>query len=118
MEEHGVHRLVVIPSQAANTPDRQTWPQRLVLRHALSLFFGATYDDMRRMAQVLRESSVDWTQVRAPYISSKSAKGSYRFSIDRQPSRYRSITASDMATALLDTADRPDLARKDVFAGN
>lgn len=118
MERFGVKRLVAMSSQAANTPEHQSLLQKVILLPILQHFFGATYDDMRRMDRVLRESKVEWTQVRAPYINGALAKGKYRFSIDQQLPRYRDITAGDMATAFLDIAERADLGGKDVFVAN
>jgi putative NADH-flavin reductase len=91
---------------------------KVILLPILQHLFGATYDDMRRMDRVLWESTVDWTQVRSPYISSNPPKGHYRFSNVIMPRHYRSITAADMATALLDIAARSDLNRQDVFVAN
>jgi hypothetical protein len=79
---------------------------KVILLPILQHLCGATYDDMRRMNGVLWESTVDWTQVRSPYISSNPPKGHYRFSNVTVPPHYRSITAADMATALLDIAAR------------
>jgi len=118
MERYGVKRLIAISSQAANNRANMTPLQKFVLQPILQYFYGATYDDMRRMEQVLRESKVEWTQVRAPYINGKPAKGEYRFSADEQLPRFRDITVGDIATAFLDIAERADLGRTDVFVAN
>jgi putative NADH-flavin reductase len=118
MLQYGVPRLVAISSQAANVWANQPLYGKLILLPILQHLFGATYDDMRRMERVLWESSVNWTQVRSPYISGKAPKGSYRFSNVAVLPRYRSITVADMATALLDIAARDDLSRQDVFVAN
>ena len=114
MTRFNVKRLVAISSQAANVWANQPLFAQIVLLPILQHLFGVTYDDMRRMERVLWESSVDWTQIRSPYISSKPANGHYRFSNAIVPPHYRSITATDMATALLDIAARSDLNRQDV----
>jgi len=118
MTRFNVKRLVAISSQAANVWANQPLFNQIVLLPILQHLFGVTYDDMRRMERVLWESSVDWTQIRSPYISSKPANGHYRFSNVTVPPHYRSITATDMATALLDIAARGDLDRQDVFVAN
>ena len=118
MTEFRVKRLVVVSSQAANIWANQSLFAKVILLPILQHLFGATYDDMRRMDRVLWESAVDWTQVRSPYISSNPPKGHYRFSNVIVPRHYRSITAADMATALLDIAARSDLNRQDVFVAN
>jgi nucleoside-diphosphate-sugar epimerase len=118
MERYGVKRLVALSAQAANSPEHLTFVQRTIMQPVLQRLFGATYDDMRRMQTVLQESEVDWTQVRAPYISGKPAKGEYRLSVGEALPRYRNITAGDMATALLDIAEKTGLGCKDVFVAN
>jgi putative NADH-flavin reductase len=118
MLQHRVKRLIVVSSQAANVWANQPIFAKIVLLPILQHLFGATYDDMRRMERVLWESSVHWTQVRSPYINSKVAMGRYRFSNVTVLPHYRSITAEDMATALLDISAREDLSREDVFAAN
>lgn len=118
MMQYGVKRFVAVSSQAANVWANQPLYAKLILLPILQHLFGATYDDMRRMERVLWESSVNWTQVRSPYISGKPPKGRYRFSNVAVLPHYRSITVADMATALLDIAARDDLSRQDVFAAN
>lgn len=118
MLQYNVKRLVVVSSEAANVWANQPFFAKFILLPTLQHFFGATYDDMRRMERVLWESAVEWTQVRAPYISSKAAKGHYRFSDVKVLPRYFGITAADMATALLDIAQRSDLGRQDVWVAN
>jgi putative NADH-flavin reductase len=118
MIQFSVKRLVVVSSQAANVWANQPLFAKIILLPILQHLFGATYDDMRRMERVLWESSVHWTQVRSPYINSKAPKGQYRFSYVSVLPHYRSITAADMATALLDIAARDDLSRREAFVAN
>lgn len=81
-------------------------------------FLGATYDDMRRMDVALWESTTLWTAIRAPRIQAAASKGRYRLGIDGPLKRGWLITAADMATALLDIADRDDLNRRYVYVAN
>jgi putative NADH-flavin reductase len=118
MMQYRVKHLVAVSSQAANVWANQPLFAKIILLPILQHLFGATYDDMRRMERVLWESSVSWTQVRSPYINSKALRGRYRFSNVAVLPHYRSITAADMATALLDIAARDDLSRQDVFVAN
>lgn len=46
------------------------------------------------------------------------SEGSYRLDPERPIPRGWSITAADMATALLDIAERDDLGRKHVYVAN
>jgi hypothetical protein len=90
------------------------WTVLPLLQH----FLVATYDDMRRMERVLRESRAQFTGNWAPRIRDHSATGKYRLDESEPLPRGMTITAPDMATALLDIAERNDLGRQYVFVAN
>ncbi|MFT4229123.1 MAG: NAD(P)H-binding protein [Microbacterium sp.] len=115
MARHGVTRIVTISSEVADHWAHQPPLKLWVLLPLLQRFFGATYDDMRRMDIVLWESDAQWTTVRAPYIRDRPGTGSYRIATAGLVRRGFSITAPDLATALLDIAERHDLGRQFVF---
>lgn len=118
MAEHGVARIVVISSEVAEHWALQGWVKLHVVLPMLQRFLGATYDDMRRMDIVLWESKADWTAIRAPRIRNAPGAGAYRLDPERALPRGWSITAPDMATALLDIAERDGLARTHVYVAN
>ena len=118
MQEHGVSRLVVISSEVAEHWAHQWLFKLWVVWPLLEHFLGATYDDMRRMDVVLWESTAQWTAVRAPRIQPMKAKGSYRLNAHKPLRRGWVITPADMATALLDIAEREDLNRQHVYVAN
>lgn len=118
MARHGVSRIVTISSEVADHWAHQPPLKLWVVLPLLQRFLGATYDDMRRMDIVLWESAAQWTTVRAPYIRERSRTMHYRMATDKPLRRGFSITAPDMATALLDIADRRDINRSFVFVAN
>lgn len=118
MQAHGVTRLVVISSEVAEHWAHQSLLKLWVVLPLLQHFIGATYDDMRRMDVVLWESHVQWTAIRAPRIRAVEGKGKYRLSAAGPLARGWAITATDMATALIDIAERSDLGRKHVYVAN
>ena len=118
MQEHGVSRLVVISSEVAEHWAHRGLFKLWVVLPLLQHFLGATYDDMRRMDVVLWESTAQWTAVRAPRIQPMKAKGSYRLDAHKPLRRGWMITPADMATALLDIAEREDLNRQHVYVAN
>ncbi|WP_265442621.1 NAD(P)-dependent oxidoreductase [Flexivirga meconopsidis] len=89
-------------------------PQRIVAA-VLWRFFGATYTDMRRMEAELRGSTADWTCLRPPRLTAGRARGAYQ--IGARPEG-ASITHADLAAALLDALDRPELRRQLLFVAN
>ena len=118
MAAHGVERLAVISSEVAEHWAHQGPLKLWVILPLLQRFLGATYDDMRRMDVVLWESQARWTAVRAPRIRPVERRQGYRLSADGPLKRGWAITAGDMATALLDLAERDDLARRHVYVAN
>ncbi|ACV07351.1 NAD(P)H-binding protein [Kytococcus sedentarius] len=118
MRAHGVERLVVISSEVAEHWAHQGPLKLWIVLPLLQRFLGATYDDMRRMDVVLWESDLQWTAIRAPRIQPAIAKGRYRLSKNGPLRRGWAITAPDMATALLDIAERDDFGRSHVYVAN
>ncbi|MBP2407801.1 NAD(P)-dependent oxidoreductase [Brachybacterium fresconis] len=118
MDKYGVERIVVISSEVAEHWAHQGLFRLWVVLPLLQKFIGATYDDMRRMDVVLWESAAQWTAIRAPRIRPAAAKGRYRLDEEKPLPRGWMITAPDMATALLDIAERDGLGRKHVYVAN
>lgn len=118
MSQHGVERIVVISSQVADHWAHQPLLALFTVLPLLQHFLGATYDDMRRMERVLWESQAQFTGIWAPRIRDHSATGKYRLDDSEPLPRGMTITAPDMATALLDIAERSDLGRQYVFVAN
>ncbi|WP_073386350.1 NAD(P)H-binding protein [Jatrophihabitans endophyticus] len=86
----------------------------------LDRFFGASYADMARMETVLVHSPapVQWVSLRPPRLLDRPGRNSYRIQVDQPLPRARSITYADLATALLDARDRPDLFRHVAYVAN
>ncbi|QDW63343.1 NAD(P)-dependent oxidoreductase [Oerskovia sp. KBS0722] len=118
MARHGVERIVVISSEVAEHWAHQGPLKLWIVLPLLQKVLGATYDDMRRMDVVLWESRAQWTGVRAPRIRRTSASGRYRLGDGAPLRRGWSIAAADLATALLDVAERDDLGRRHVHVAS
>jgi putative NADH-flavin reductase len=118
MGSNGAATLTVISAVPAGPPAEQPLLQRPIALPLLEGFFGATYDDMRRMETILQETSdVDWIALRPPRLVNKSSNGAYR--IDTRPlAKARAITYGDLATALLDSLTRQDLYRHAAYVAN
>jgi putative NADH-flavin reductase len=119
MREHGTRRLAVISAAPAGPRAEQTFLERRVAMPLLERFFGGIYTDMRRMEALLTEEcdDLDWVALRPPRLISKPATGAYR--IDTRPLRKaRTLTYADLATALLDCLDRPELHRRAAYVAN
>ena len=118
MRATGAAKLAVISAVPAGPWEEQPLLQRRIALPILQRFFGATYDDMRRMETILQETTdVDWIALRPPRLVNKPPKAAYR--IDTHPlAKARAITYGDLATALLDSLTRQDLYRHAAYVAN
>jgi putative NADH-flavin reductase len=89
MERIGPRRIAIAANARVFTDDEVTGP------------YANVATEHRRDAEILRESSLDWTVVAAPMLTDDAATGSYVAVVDgKGPGR--SIARGDFATALLD----------------
>jgi putative NADH-flavin reductase len=119
MHEHGIRRLAVISAAPAGPRAEQPLLERRVAMPLLERFFGGIYADMRRMEALLTETcdDLDWVALRPPRLVAKPATGDYR--IDTRPlTKARTLTHGDLASALLDSINRPDLHHRAAYVAN
>jgi hypothetical protein len=118
MKSNGATKLAVISAVPAGPWGEQPALQRRIALPLLQRIFGASYDDMRRMEAILRETTeVDWISLRPPRLVNKRPKSAYR--IDTRPlAKARAITYGDLTTALLDSLTRQDLYRRPAYVAN
>lgn len=105
MEAHGVRRLAVISAPPAAPREQwsgREWFAAHILFPVLHRNFGATYDDMRRMAAVLAGSEVDWTMYTPPYLTDKRGAGKAKISVGSPVKGARSLPRADLAAVILD----------------
>jgi putative NADH-flavin reductase len=118
MSDNGIRKLAVVSAAPAGPRQEQPALERRILMPVLDRVFGETYDDMRRMEAKLVASDTEWVAVRPPRLVAKRPTGHYRIQIGRPPTRGRSITYGDLAVALLDSLERPDLYRSAPYVTN
>jgi putative NADH-flavin reductase len=97
----GVERIVIL-SQAMLFPNIGAIP-RFVMRAV----FSNVLDDAGKMEATFRNSSLDWTIVRAPRLTN-SNDTHYEFARDALPPKGMSIPRRAVAAAMLDVLTKPD----------
>jgi putative NADH-flavin reductase len=110
MSEAGTTKLAVISAYPVAPREDQPGLSNRIMNAMLWRIFGATYTDMKQMVEVLGRSDASWISVRPPRLIDKPATGSYRIGL-KPPSKGRSLCVGDLAAALLDVLDRPDVFR-------
>ena len=118
MRTHGIRRLSVVSAAPVGPRAGQPFLERRIAMPLLERVFGTTYEDMRRMEALLRDSETEWVALRPPRLLDKPATGHYRVDANRPLPRARSLTYADLAAALLDSLDRADLQRRAAFIAN
>jgi putative NADH-flavin reductase len=114
MHHAGIQRFVAI-SALPVTPRTEPGPvERWIVVPLLSMFFGEMYADMIRMEQVLRHSDLDFTIMRPPQLTNKSATGKYRTAINQHLPRARKISRADLAAAMLQVVPESETVRATV----
>lgn len=114
----GTSRLIAISAAPAGPWREASAFDRRITYPILQRFFGASYDDMRRMEQILTQSKADWTIFRPPRLINQAAKGAYRTSTSGVLPHANTITRSDLATAILDAITENSMIRRAVAIAN
>jgi len=95
MDKTGARRLVCVSAAGAYiTSDPNTG--RLI-KAILPRVFAKQFADTRQMENVIRESGLDWTLVRATRLVNRPGTGRYRVSPDFRPPHGRTIARADVA---------------------
>jgi uncharacterized protein YbjT (DUF2867 family) len=95
MDKTGARRLVCVSAAGAYiTGDPNTG--RLI-KAILPRVFAKQFADTRQMENVIRESGLDWTLVRATRLVNRPGTGRYRVSPDFPPPHGRTIARADVA---------------------
>jgi uncharacterized protein YbjT (DUF2867 family) len=95
MDKTGARRLVCVSAAGAYiTSDPNTG--RLI-KAILPRVFAKQFADTRQMENVIRESGLDWTLIRATRLVNRPGTGRYRVSPDFPPPHGRTIARADVA---------------------
>ena len=112
MEGGGVKRFIGLTSMATN-------PQPLKTSLSNKMFFfllKEAFLDMRRMEEIVKASSLDWTLVRPSNLSNQPPQGSYKLGLDYNLELSK-IGRTDLAGFLLDLLTESDYLDKAVSIG-
>lgn len=116
MAIHGVRRLVCVSSTTVATEEGpgESLFWRKVLSPVLRNVVGRTlYDDMQRMEQIVRSSSLDWTIVRpGGLFDAAEPTDDYEVAPQRLPGRVTS--RADLADLLIREATEPQYSRSTI----
>lgn len=103
MQQNNVKRLIILaslPFGILDPNDKPTFMNRFMIFMAKNLM-GAMVEDAREHVDLIKQSAVDWTIVRAPGLNDQSSQGKYRVGyLDANTGK--SISRPDVAAFMLD----------------
>lgn len=104
MNKYNVDRLVVSVGAGVGDPHDEPGFFNLVINFLLKLFSRWVYEDMVRVAEMVRDSELDWILVRVPMLTSNEPTGEIKVGYVGKGMGPR-ITRGDLATFMLDQVE-------------
>ena len=115
MREMGMHRYVTVTSLYTTDSEQPHGPTKQAADYMQQLFpqFMA---DRRVEYKLLKDSTLDWTYVRLPYLVQEPATGNIHANLDHLPGQQ--ITVADLAQFLIGQLNDSRYSRKALFLAN
>jgi putative NADH-flavin reductase len=113
MDNAGVRRILVVTADPAR-PTKDRLGEAKIIHPILWQFLRGTYEDMRRMEQLLAASDTDWTVFRPPRLTDGPLTGKARTAVGKYLPRGRVVSRADVAAAMLAAIDDPATVRQAV----
>jgi putative NADH-flavin reductase len=113
MQQNKVNRLLVLaslPFGIMDEKDSATFINKFTMFIAKTLM-GAMVQDAREHVDLIKQSALDWTVVRAPGLNSQPSQGKYRVGY-LDASTGKSIARADVAAFILDELKSPTYIRQ------
>ncbi|MBB5870117.1 putative NADH-flavin reductase [Allocatelliglobosispora scoriae] len=113
LEATGVRRFAVVSAVPVGpTPPGDSFANRWLLLPLIRTVLRGIYADLAVMEAEIRASAAEWTIVRPPRLLDAPVTGRYRRVVGANVPRGRSISRSDVATAMLAMISDPATVRQ------
>jgi len=113
MGNAGVRRILVVTADPTG-PAKERVGEAKIIHPILWQLLRGTYEDMRRMEQILAASDADWTVFRPPRLTNGPLTGKARTAVGKPLPRSRLVSRADLAAAMLAAINDPATARQAV----
>lgn len=104
MQEHGVRRLVLSTGAGVGDPNDEPKLMDKIIHFLLKRLSRYVYEDMLRTVEIVRQSALDWTIVRAPMLTDDPMQGQVKIGWVGKGTNAR-LSRADMASFMLDQID-------------
>ena len=107
MQKTGSRRLITVSGSIVTDEGESPYMRYLLKPMVRGTFLRHVCADMRCAETAIRDSSLDWTIMRPPGLTSKAAQGTYRMAIDSNLPHGFNVSRADLAACMLRLLDDP-----------
>jgi putative NADH-flavin reductase len=118
MQKTGTRRLLMVSGSVVADEGESPFMRYLLKPLVRRTFLRHVYSDMRRAEDEIHDSSLDWTIIRPPGLTSKPARGTYRTATDRNLPHGFTISRADLAACMLTLLDNSATVRRHIAIAN
>ncbi len=97
MQENGMKRIICISSGAIDIPPKSSFIMTFLLKNVLQRIYKPIYSDMKIMEDILNNSFLNWTVVRAPKLTDGKHTRKYRDVTKQALRNIPKISRADLA---------------------
>jgi putative NADH-flavin reductase len=101
MRKNNVSRIICLSAGAVIVPPKGSMMTKFFIKNILQKLFGHLYSDMVTMEKILKESSLDFTIVRPPWLRDTKRTGQYRVAINEHLDNPTKISRADLADYII-----------------
>jgi putative NADH-flavin reductase len=116
MVEYGIQRYILVAGLNVDTPFDKKSSETSIATEWMKMNFPLIHADRQKTYSILSTSDVNWTLVRVPFIEFTDAKGETIVSLE--DCRGKKISATDIATFLIEQLSDATYVRKSPFIAN
>ena len=116
MVEYGIQRYILVAGLNVDTPFDKKSPETSIASEWMKMNFPLIHADRQKTYSILSTSDANWTLVRVPFIEFTDARGETIVSLE--DCRGKKISATDIATFLIEQLSDGTYVRKSPFIAN
>ena len=118
MQKTGARRLITVSGSIVTDEGESRYIRCLLKPVVRGTFLRHVCADMRNAEAAIRDSSLDWTIMRPPGLTSKAAKGTYRTAIDSNLPHGFNVSRADLAACMLTLLGDPAAVHRHIGIAN
>lgn len=105
MQKENARRIICLSAGAVIVPPKSSFLMKLVTKNILQRLFKYMYADMRIMEKILRDTDLNWTVIRPPWLRDTKHTGKYRTAINEHLNNPSKISRADLADFIVNHLD-------------